>query len=188
MDETSDPFGQALVALASWLLLACAAWAALLLAAAVVEVATSGRLRATTWVGCPVALRRVLLAGLGAVLAGGAVPAHATHASPGARTGGDSGQVSLPVPARPVGHVASPGRPTVVQVCSGDSLWRIAEARLGPRAPAAAVATLVDRLHTRNRAVIGADPDRLHPGQRLVVPPLLRSHAHHLEESPCAHR
>jgi hypothetical protein len=176
----STTFDLALGALASWLLLLCAAWAALLGLAALVEACTSGRVGALAWVGCPGPLRRALLAGLGVALATGSTPVHAD----------DAASRGLPLPARPVGVHPDPqsraaGPHILVTVSPGDSLWGIASARLGPAASPGAVAGLVRRLHDRNRRTIGPDADLVHPGQRLVLPPLPRSqHGHHLEERP----
>ena len=57
-----------------------------------------------------------------------------------------------------------------VVVRRGDSLWDIAARHLGPDASAADVAVEWPRWHQANRDVIGADPDLLIPGQRLVPP------------------
>ena len=57
-----------------------------------------------------------------------------------------------------------------VVVRRGDSLWDIAARHLGPDASAAEVAVEWPRWHHANRDVIGADPDLLIPGQRLVPP------------------
>jgi nucleoid-associated protein YgaU len=57
-----------------------------------------------------------------------------------------------------------------VVVRRGDSLWDIAARHLGPDASAAEVAAEWPRWHHANRDVIGADPDLLIPGQRLVPP------------------
>jgi len=57
-----------------------------------------------------------------------------------------------------------------VVVRRGDSLWDIAARHLGPDASAADVAVEWPRWHHANRDVIGADPDLLIPGQRLVPP------------------
>jgi nucleoid-associated protein YgaU len=61
-------------------------------------------------------------------------------------------------------------RSTAVLVAPGDSLWRIAARRLGPGADDAAIAREWPRWYAANRAVIGADPNLIHPGQRLVPP------------------
>jgi nucleoid-associated protein YgaU len=57
-----------------------------------------------------------------------------------------------------------------VVVRRGDSLWDIAARHLGPDASAADVAIEWPRWHQANRDVIGADPDLIIPGQRLVPP------------------
>lgn len=57
-----------------------------------------------------------------------------------------------------------------VIVHPGDSLWSLAEDELGADAD---VSDLVDHWHltyATNRHVVGADPDLIHPGQRLVLP------------------
>ena len=155
-----------LLALAAWVLLGCAAWTVVIGAAAVVETASSGRLAATTWVGCPHSLRRLLLTGLGVALVG---------VGPVQQQASASAQPTLPVPARPVGSVhadtphADTGTGLVVH--PGDNLWRIAQGRLQSSASPREVAALVHDLHHRNRRVIGPDPDLIRPGQRLVVPP-----------------
>jgi hypothetical protein len=66
----------------------------------------------------------------------------------------------------------APGRspdPAVV-VRRGDTLWSIAARHLGPEATAVQVAREWPRWYAANRATIGADPDLLRPGQRLVPP------------------
>lgn len=57
-----------------------------------------------------------------------------------------------------------------VVVRSGDSLWSLVEAHLGPGATDHEVATTWPSWWRANRTTIGDDPDRLLPGQRLVVP------------------
>ena len=57
-----------------------------------------------------------------------------------------------------------------VVVRRGDTLWSIAARHLGPTATAAQVAREWPRWHAANRHVIGADPDRLVPGQLLEPP------------------
>lgn len=180
-------FGHLLTAAAAWLLVGCAAWFVLLCAAALVEATTSGRVRAMTWVGCPTQLRALLLASAGvALVAGATVPASATELRPGAGIAGhrtDRRPDNLPVPARPEG-----GAPThagsVHVVMPGDSLWRLAASRMPRDASTVDVARLVARIHHLNRPVIGADPDVLHPGQRLVLPAPLSTRSFPPEESP----
>ncbi|OCI31676.1 LysM peptidoglycan-binding domain-containing protein [Oerskovia enterophila] len=53
----------------------------------------------------------------------------------------------------------------------GDTLWSLAERRLGPEASAAQVATECGRWFDANRDVIGDDPDLIKPGQILSAPP-----------------
>lgn len=57
-----------------------------------------------------------------------------------------------------------------VTVRPGDSLWAIAARDLGPGASGAEVATAWPRWWAANRPVVGADPDVIHPGQRLSAP------------------
>ena len=57
-----------------------------------------------------------------------------------------------------------------VVVRRGDTLWDIAARHLGPGATTAGIAHEWPRWHAANRALIGPDPDRIQPGQRLVPP------------------
>jgi len=153
-----------LLAVAAWVLLGCGGWALAIVVAAVLEATSSGRFRATAWVGCPPALRRLLLTGLGVALVGaGPVQAHASAVE----------QPPLPVPARPVGTAQSDQQAhpqTHLVVRPGDTLWQLAANRLRTSASPRDVATLVEDLHRHNRKVIGPDPDLIRPGQRLAVP------------------
>ena len=99
----------------------------------------------------------------------------------------------LPAPAWPVTSTSAPAWPTsappttpahaprreprpaaagsaAVTVRPGDSLWTIARGRLGARATPARIAREWPRWFATNRAVIGADPDLLQPGQVLRAP------------------
>lgn len=59
----------------------------------------------------------------------------------------------------------------LVTVRRGDSLWRLAEQRLGPgAADPRSIHLLAQEIHQLNLAVIGEDPDRLVPGQILLIP------------------
>ncbi len=70
------------------------------------------------------------------------------------------------------------GRPSAHVVVRGEWLWQIARTELtvqgttfaGPSD--AAVDRAARRIYRLNQRVIGADPDRLRPGVRLVIPPL----------------
>jgi nucleoid-associated protein YgaU len=175
MFGTDQPSGASfedlLVVLATWLLLGCAAWVAAIAVAAVVEAASRGRIRATTWVGCPTAVRRLLLGGLGVALSVSPAPALAAGSSPEP----PGSTLGLPVPARTVSQ-GDPAQGTAqeptrrIEVRAGDCLWDLARSRLPAGAAAGRVADLADATYRRNRAVIGDDPDLIRPGQQLVLP------------------
>jgi hypothetical protein len=57
-----------------------------------------------------------------------------------------------------------------IVVHRGDCLWSVVARAMGPGASDADVAHAWPRWFERNRAVIGADPGLLLPGQRLVPP------------------
>jgi nucleoid-associated protein YgaU len=65
------------------------------------------------------------------------------------------------------GHVEPPDG---VIVRRGDTLWSIAARHLGAGATSGEVAQEWPHWFTANRSVIGSDPDRLHPGDRLHAP------------------
>lgn len=67
-------------------------------------------------------------------------------------------------------EATAPDRPDAVVVQPGDSLWSIAEAALGSGASEQLIAETWPRWHAANRALIGADPHLIHPGQELTVP------------------
>jgi hypothetical protein len=79
-------------------------------------------------------------------------------------------------PAPPVDHrgqrshedVLATAAPIVVR--PGDSLWSIAEDLAPPATSDAAIAAKVHRLYRLNRAVIGDDPDLIHPRTSLQPP------------------
>lgn len=161
----SPAFGDLLTLVAAWLLAGGAGWAALIGLATLVEAASRGRLRATAWVGCPPTLRRTLLTLVGVALV--STPGHAGASMAGGSEQRSANALALAVPARPV----SPAHAAVeVVVRPGDTLWHLAAAALPPTASAAQVSAQVARLHARNLAVIGADPDLIRPGQHLAVP------------------
>jgi nucleoid-associated protein YgaU len=58
-----------------------------------------------------------------------------------------------------------------VTVRPGDSLWDLALDQLGPDAGAADVDLHWHRLYRLNRPLVGPDPDLIHPGQQLRLPP-----------------
>ena len=69
-------------------------------------------------------------------------------------------------------HPAGKGRLVgrVVEVERGDSLWSLAEERVG----ADRAAECWPDIYRANRRVIGSDPDHIEPGQRLRVPKACR--------------
>jgi LysM domain len=58
-----------------------------------------------------------------------------------------------------------------VVVKPGDSLWSISEGRLGPDATPHKIWSGVERIYALNRNRIGADPNLIFAGQRLLLPP-----------------
>ncbi len=57
-------------------------------------------------------------------------------------------------------------------VVPGDCLWAIAARRLGPSATNSAVDSAWREIYARNRTAVGDDPDLVHPGLVLTLPPL----------------
>lgn len=161
------PFADLLVAAASWLLVGAVGWLCLLVLAVLVEAVSDGRWQPARWTGAPLAWRRGLLAvAVGALTALGVAPAQADSAG---RAPSVSAVEGLPLPARPSGDLP-PQHPVEHAVVEpGDSLWRLAR-QVTPGADDPTLVALVQRIHRLNRAVIGPDPDHLHPGQRLVLP------------------
>lgn len=115
MDMVSQvSFDELLRQAAGWLLWAAACWGLLIFLAATLEVLSRGRLRATTWVGAPAPLRRLLFAALGAAIA--SVPGQTwATSSPGAsepssgscsgaQTRGPAATDPLAIPVRPLGQ------------------------------------------------------------------------------------
>ncbi len=81
---------------------------------------------------------------------------------PGSRTSTGTPTSAAPVsPASPDGEVV---------VLRGDSLWSIAAAHLPASATDADINTAWRAWYAANQTVIGADPDVILPGQRLVPP------------------
>lgn len=78
-----------------------------------------------------------------------------------------------PAPDRrgPAGPVPNATGETYV-VEPGDCLWSIAARRLGPAATNTAVDVAWRRIYERNRAAVGDDPNLIHPGLVLALPPL----------------
>jgi nucleoid-associated protein YgaU len=69
---------------------------------------------------------------------------------------------------QPADH--SPARDRSVVVRAGDCLWRLAEQDLPAGATAPQVAAHWRAIYRLNRTLVGADPNLIHPGQRLTLP------------------
>jgi nucleoid-associated protein YgaU len=78
-----------------------------------------------------------------------------------------------PSPARPLRPApeANPATDHYV-VEPGDCLWRIAARRLGPGATNQAIDSAWRAIYAANRAGVGDDPNLIHPGLALMLPPL----------------
>lgn len=167
-------FDRVLVSLCAAALAACAVWWWLVTSVVVVEAWRD----TPPWAlrGVPAPVRRWVLAACGVALVGaGVAPAAATpgHVHEDDRPRVRAAIGGLPLPERPLGGLHLPrGEPDrVVVVAAGDSLWSLAAGALGPGATDAEVTAEWHRIHRLNHDVVGADPDLIHPGQRLVLPP-----------------
>lgn len=170
--------------------LVAAAWLWFVATVVVVEALRgSSRRPGRTGLGVPRAVRALVLTACGAALVVPMGAAHAESAHPSQALHG------LPMPDRATSSSAwmaaaiddatrtpdnraiesgpaaaeHPARTHVVR--PGDTLWSLAAADLSPTADDRDVTRRWHRLHDLNRAVIGDDPDLIHPGQRLSLPP-----------------
>lgn len=157
------------------------AWAAAIVLAIGVEALTDGRVALAPRLGCPQAVRAGLLALVPVLLIGGPAASAREAADPPPRS-----LDGLAVPTRTADPGAEdavsraqsgPSVSSTVRVRPGDSLWRIARRVLPAEEPDTTVADAVRALHALNRATVGADPDRLRPGQILELPRDLTSTA-----------
>lgn len=151
---TGPEFPQVLLATASLLQLSVACWVLVVIC---VSHSSTRLARALT----PALMRRALFAGAAGALA--LTPVHAERVTSPARHQLEG----LRLPDRPVMSGAS--NPSVV-VRPGDTLWAIAARSLPPGATNSQIAAACARWYATNRAVIGADPDLIHPQQRLTPP------------------
>jgi nucleoid-associated protein YgaU len=140
------------VALATLAAFGCVAWLAVVL---VVVACGSVRL-------APTPLRAVAARVLGVAAAG--VVSGALVAAPASA----DGPFDRPAPSPPHAPRARP--PSAVVVAPGDTLWGIAARRLGIAASPGLTAATWPRWYVANRPVVGPDPGRILPGQRLVPP------------------
>lgn len=119
--------------------------------------------------------------GLPAPTWAGPLPGHELRADHLPRPGWVPARIPAPPPPVPdVRLVTAAGSSRAVHgaddglvVRRGDTLWHLAARALGPSASAAQIAAEWPRWWQANRAVIGADPDLLMPGARLVAPAAL---------------
>lgn len=142
----------------------------------------------------PIVLRRAVNGALGTALVTGSVAVALPAAASSGATATSSSRAVTPSNRSPVqwpdldrgvrgtsaaAKSARPGPATGVPadsagervtVHSGDSLWTIADRALGGSPSAARVATAWPRWYAANRSTVGADPDVIHPGQRLRPP------------------
>lgn len=180
--EPTDPGGQ-LVRICAGLLLMCLVWAWAAVLASVVDAWQGASARELA--GVPPWLRRLVLLGCGVALAGGiTAPGHAVGEASSGGVAGAAMLAGLPMPDRATDWAApatapepassaveAPVRPPGPHtIAPGETLWGIAAASLDPDAPPEAVEARWREIHRVNRAVIGDDPDLIHPGDRLVLP------------------
>jgi hypothetical protein len=84
----------------------------------------------------------------------------------------------LTAPVASTGRRSQENGPDEIVIRRSDTLWAIAARHLGPGATDAEIALDWPHWFTANRAVIGADPDRLRPGERLHPPVPARRSGH----------
>lgn len=164
-------FSPALLALATLVALVLSLW--VVAAAALVLAGASSRVITLV---TPSLLRRALLAGAAGALAMG--PAQADRLA-GPDTHVRHSVDGLPLPDRPDARPAhvieqTPDSPAAqshtVRVRPGDTLWAIVARALPDDADDARIAVATKAWHEANRDVIGDDPDRIFPTQRLAPP------------------
>ena len=178
-NEPSDDVTAVLVDGCAAVAVACLTWLWLLTTLVVLDVL---RGRPVGRRGVPLGVRRWVLAACGVTLAGGLLaPAHADgrHPDP-ARPGATAALlVGLPIPDRAttttqwLGLLARPRerRPAqVVVVAAGDTLWDLAADGLPATADDAEIERRWREIYRANRRAVGADPDLIRPGQRLLLP------------------
>lgn len=179
----ADPPDAAIVWACHWLGCAVGGYLGLAVAAtALLDVGDAGPTPAALDRWTPAVIRRLVHAALSVGLV--SVVAAPAPALAGGHGSGDpldwpglsSGPPAASQPARPSHPHPHPRPPyrdrerDVVAVRPGDSLWSITAHRLGPTASPAVIAGAWPDWYAANRAVIGPDPNLIHPGQRLRPP------------------
>lgn len=158
-------FASVLTSVATLLLGASAAWLWCISTAATWEALRG--VRPDERPGLRGVVRRVVLAGCGVAVVASVVPAHAEEAR------GVAGQPPEPLTASVIIPESRPAH----TVTAGESLWAISESQLqrtGADSSDAAVDRAWRELWRANESVVGADPDRIEPGQHLEIPEALR--------------
>jgi nucleoid-associated protein YgaU len=131
------------------------------------------RLRRLVDAAVTMSVAATILGATAATPAVASTPRHVTvsRAATSSVTGSPLDWPGLNDPARPPHPVASdPSSGEVVVVQPGDTLWSIAARHLGAGASGAAITTAWHAWYAANRAVIGANPSVIRPGQQLVAP------------------
>ena len=175
--DPDQPFAALLSQWCAVVLLGCGGWAWLVTMAVLVEAVRAGgdgspgQPHRRRHPGVPATYRRIVLGACGVALAAGSTaPALATpgpvHLAPQVA----AAAASATAPHQAAAPNRSPERTGEIVVQHGDSLWRLAAERLPRDASNATIAHTWHRLYAANEALIGPDPDRLEPGQRLARP------------------
>jgi hypothetical protein len=158
----------------------CVLWAVLCWLAVGLVAATFAHLPGAVgagahWVSCallPGALRRCVagVAGIGVLVGPGSAFATPRPLPPPLPPASAPALAALPAPLIPARTTATPHARAKVVVSPGDCLWSIAANELGQHATPSAIARRWPAWYATNRAVIGADPALLLPGQVLQSP------------------
>jgi len=169
---TAPSFDRLVVGVAAGALTACAAWA-WVVTGIVVAQALGGRPRAAA-PGVPHWLRTLVLLACGLVVVGGGA-AQAADGGAGGRSDPREVLAGLPPPERVLGGLRPvPPAPEPAErvhvVDPGDTLWDIAATDLGGQPDDGRISAHSHRIHQLNLAVIGSDPDVIHPGQQIRMP------------------
>ena len=179
----SAPFDAWLTWLCAVATALCVAWGWLVTTVVVVE-AVSRRPQRVPTPGVPTWARRLVLGACGVAVLGWATPALAAagHPEPQHRERpsilqglplpdrAEGGSVSAVV-ARAITHTPAAEPHRQHRVRPGESLWSIAETRLGDP-------TYWPRIYALNRGLIGPEPDLIQPGQLLRLPTPIQREDH----------